>query len=74
MRVVHVLKHGYALCGLPSPPSSWPEGHRWVSFEDTRHLGEVTCDSCRRANKSEGKLLSGAERAVLGAPKGSRWT
>ena len=44
--VVHVLHHGFALCGMISPPSSWPEGHRWVSID---MLDKATCDACLKS-------------------------
>lgn len=29
VKVVHILLHGQALCGMPGIPSSWPDNHRW---------------------------------------------
>src|SRR6478609_512560 len=40
---VHMLQEGLARCGLIGPPSAWPKGHLWVSFEDLEKLPEVNC-------------------------------
>lgn len=43
---VHILlPRGVALCGfmLPRVPSQWPEGHTWVSFDDSK---KATCCLC----------------------------
>jgi hypothetical protein len=43
--VVHVLRHGKALCAfMPSSlPRDWPKGHSWVGLPD---IDEATCDPC----------------------------
>ncbi len=47
-RVVHVLAHGNALCGLAGAPSDWPRGHVWVSAFEAREAALATCPACRR--------------------------
>jgi len=47
----HILKHGYSLCRMPSwfrpdIPGNWPEGHIWVSFQDSKVLEIADCDEC----------------------------
>lgn len=50
-RVVHVLKHGYSICGLVSGvPSRWPPGHFWVSYLEG--LKSVTCATCIETSKT----------------------
>ncbi len=44
--LVHILKHGLTLCGIPCP--ELPEGDRWVSFQDEPNLAYVTCPDCRK--------------------------
>lgn len=46
--MVHALKHGLALCGAGAP-SSWPDGVRWVSFQDRNVLTFTTCRACHDA-------------------------
>lgn len=53
---IHALYHGQSLCstGIVAPqpghvegvPSSWPEGHSWVSIDQD---DLITCTTCRRA-------------------------
>lgn len=44
--VVHMLYHGYPLCGFTTEiPANWPEGHSWVSVMDAEH---ATCPECIR--------------------------
>lgn len=44
IKELHILHHGFALCGLPGVPADWPEGHRWVRIaERTR----ATCHGCK---------------------------
>lgn len=32
MTTIHILHHGFPLCGFTEVlPGDWPEGHRWVS-------------------------------------------
>lgn len=44
--IVHSMREGYALCGIPSPSSSWGPGHKWVSFFEPSLDVEVTCEFC----------------------------
>lgn len=50
--VVHVLKHGLALCGAGAP-SAWPAGSRWVSFQDPEASTLTTCPACLAALAKE---------------------
>ena len=45
---VHALKHGLALCG-EGRPADWPEGDRWVSYEDVDVRQLATCPACLAA-------------------------
>jgi hypothetical protein len=44
IKEVHILHHGFALCGLEGIPSAWPEGHRWV---DLTEKNRATCMGCK---------------------------
>lgn len=44
--IIHILRHGTTLCGLTTVPKDWPEGNRWVSYEDPENLSEVNCLEC----------------------------
>ena len=45
---IHALKHGLALCGA-GRPVDWPEGDRWVSYEDHDAREQATCPACLSA-------------------------
>lgn len=40
---IHILLHGFALCGLRGIPRDWADGHSWVSVYDARL---ATCGAC----------------------------
>ncbi len=41
---VHILHHGFALCGgVRGVPRDWPTGHTWV---DVNFLSAATCPQC----------------------------
>lgn len=40
--ILHALRRGVALCGLPGIPGAWPPGHRWV-----RSVAAATCNGCK---------------------------
>jgi hypothetical protein len=44
IKEVHVLHHGFALCGLRGVPSEWPDGHRWVRLSEKKR---ATCGVCK---------------------------
>ncbi len=46
VHVVHLIKHGRALCGKGGLPEDWPRGHCWVSFEDIDNAHRVNCPRC----------------------------
>ena len=51
VRLVHILKHGAAMCGLAGVPRDWPDGHRWVSFERVGQTADdrrKLCANCAR--------------------------
>lgn len=48
-RVVHILAHGRALCGLEGAPSDWAPGNLWVSNFDERERKLADCLACVRA-------------------------
>lgn len=42
--IVHILHNGQTLCaGMPGPPSSWPQGHAWVTLHDAF---DASCQGC----------------------------
>lgn len=43
--VIHVLKHGWTLCGMTDAPRNWPPGHSWVPPES---FATATCKDCLR--------------------------
>lgn len=43
--VVHFLRCGFTLCGMPGLPKDWPDDHRFVSLE--MDLPRITCARCR---------------------------
>lgn len=45
--IVHILKHGEALCGTVSGvPHDWPPEHKWVSFEDADGIVRARANLC----------------------------
>ena len=44
--VVHILRHGQAICGRSGFPSQWPLGHKWIAHDDEK-VGEPGAVSCR---------------------------
>ncbi len=47
--LIHILKHGKALCGKPGVPGDWEDGHRWLRFDRPDHFEEQSpfmCQSC----------------------------
>lgn len=44
--IIHILRHGATLCGITVMPKDWPEGHRWVSFEDPEGILQANCSEC----------------------------
>jgi hypothetical protein len=67
--MIHILKHGQPLCDfMPGKiPMHWPEGHKWVSFEDTKNLRHADCHGCREAQKLP--RIQGLAIEVLYAPE-----
>lgn len=56
-RVIHILNEGKALCGQEGLPSSWPEGHRWVSvahYIEAQGMIGCMCPGCERALAERG--------------------
>ncbi len=52
--VIHILKHGYALCGFSNlVPALWPKGHKWVGW-GLHHEHDIeknaTCPPCIEEN------------------------
>lgn len=43
---VHFLQYGHTPCLMETPPSTWPEHHKWTSNWD-----EVTCAACRKGRE-----------------------
>ncbi len=48
--VVHVLRHGHTLCGMPGLPKDWPADHNWVSDYDRK---AADCPECLRTIQAE---------------------
>ena len=50
-RVIHILRAGRALCSLEGAPHNWPEGHRWIGFDDyPKEVGKHSfCHGCEDA-------------------------
>ncbi len=47
--IVHIVRGGHALCPQGGMPRSWPEGDRWVAYNDApEDLARATCLGCRR--------------------------
>ena len=65
--VVHVLRHGLAVCKFSvALPKDWPAGHRWVYEQQRDH---VTCVDCRIAYGWRLPELGEAEIAKLVDPE-----
>lgn len=47
VHIVHILHHGFAMCGKPGVPGSWPKGEVWVRIHDD--ADRATCGGCREA-------------------------
>lgn len=45
---VHILKHGQSHCKMAGVPGEWPEGHRWIGFNDPDIRAATTCPECRQ--------------------------
>lgn len=63
---VHILFHGFAICGKPGVPGTWGEGHRWCRMEERE---DATCPDClieaRIADAISDGLGHGPLRALL---------
>jgi len=46
--ITHILKNGFAICGQAGLPSSWPDGHKWVSLQDAHDASCVSCVALQR--------------------------
>lgn len=45
--MIHILHYGLPRCRFSSDlPVHWPEGHRWVGFDD---MCKATCPACIRS-------------------------
>jgi len=42
---VHMLKSGLAVCGA-GMPNDWPDGDRWVAYNNKSDRGSVNCQGC----------------------------
>lgn len=52
--LIHILKHGQAMCGKPGVPGDWKDGHRWIGFNRPDQFEEqspFTCQPCLFAYK-----------------------
>ncbi len=47
-RIIHILKHGLALCDLEGVPARWPEGHQWISFKEPEEIKRQCSLACRK--------------------------
>jgi len=47
-KLVHILKHGYAMCGRPGIPSTWEPKEYFLSFEDPAAKRVANCQACLR--------------------------
>ncbi len=54
---VHILHHGFALCGKPGLPRDWPKGEVWVRIFD--HPERATCPGCIENLKRFDELFRG---------------
>lgn len=46
--MIHILKHGAALCGIDPPGSGrWPTGDTWIGFNDNENAAD--CPACLMA-------------------------
>jgi hypothetical protein len=63
MFTVHILSYGRAFCGIAGLPREWPEGHRWIGFNDVEMEQLANCEACLREKKRRdavtGKPISG---------------
>lgn len=41
--IVHLLRHGRSLCGMPGVPADWPSGHAWVDDHGKKY---ANCSRC----------------------------
>jgi hypothetical protein len=41
---IHLLRHGFALCGRPGVPTAWGPDEKWTDDRD-----EATCAGCIKA-------------------------
>jgi hypothetical protein len=48
--VVHILLHGFAMCGFPGLPCDWPTNHKWVGPYD-EHLPGY-CSGCLEKSRT----------------------
>lgn len=57
----HILHDGGPLCGFSREiPAHWPEGHKWVPFDDPEE--GATCDQCLKQLRS----IRSVSHAILG--------
>lgn len=53
---VHLLRHGYALCGLSGMPRYWPQGNTWAGIDEAHVASCEECKSVLARAQAEGLL------------------
>jgi len=61
---VHILRHGFALCGLPGLPGDWPKANVWVYMEE-EEASKVNCVACAARALD---IMAGRESPISAAP------
>lgn len=64
--MIHVLFHGRALCPLEGVPAEWPDGHSWVSLDQSRLC---TCPGCKKVLEAHEVVRVGSKVLLWERPK-----